>query len=115
MVIARVSVALVATLWVWSWVVMVEAEYIRYKDPKQPVAIRVSDLLGRMTLQEKIGQMVQIDRSVANVETLGAYSIGNVYFSMCASVLVCKHKSYTFLFLCLKVNYCLSVFLYIYI
>lgn len=94
MVMARVSVALVATLWMCSWAAMVEAEYIRYKDPKQPVAVRVKDLLGRMTLQEKIGQMVQIDRSVANVETLSAYSIGNEYFSdsMCVSVLVCKHK-----------------------
>lgn len=74
---ARVSVALVAIVWVYLWAAMVEAEYMRYKDPKQPVAVRVKDLLSRMTLEEKIGQMVQIDRSVANVETLSTYSIGN--------------------------------------
>jgi beta-glucosidase len=32
-----------------------------YEDPAQPVAKRVSDLLGRMTLDEKIGQLWQVD------------------------------------------------------
>jgi beta-glucosidase len=32
-----------------------------YLDPTQPVDTRVKDLLGRMTLDEKIGQMVQAD------------------------------------------------------
>ena len=32
-----------------------------YKDPSQPVETRVADLLSRMTLKEKIGQMTQID------------------------------------------------------
>jgi beta-glucosidase len=32
-----------------------------YLDPRLPVAARVNDLLGRMTLAEKIGQMVQIE------------------------------------------------------
>ena len=32
-----------------------------YKDASQPVAARVADLLSRMTLKEKIGQMTQID------------------------------------------------------
>jgi beta-glucosidase len=32
-----------------------------YLDPRQPVESRVKDLLGRMTLDEKIGQMVQVD------------------------------------------------------
>lgn len=57
---------------------MAEAvEYMKYRDPRQPVAVRVRDLLDRMTLEEKIGQMVQIDRSVANVLTMRTYSIGN--------------------------------------
>ena len=34
-----------------------------YKDASQPIAVRVNDLLGRMTLDEKIGQTNQ--RSVA--------------------------------------------------
>lgn len=32
-----------------------------YKDPRQPVAERVKDLLSRMTLAEKVGQMTQLD------------------------------------------------------
>ena len=30
-----------------------------YKDPKQSVDVRVDDLLGRMTLAEKVGQLNQ--------------------------------------------------------
>ena len=33
-----------------------------YLDPRLPVAARVSDLLTRMTLAEKIGQMTQAER-----------------------------------------------------
>lgn len=33
-----------------------------YQDPSQPVSVRVADLLGRMTLAEKIGQMTQAER-----------------------------------------------------
>ncbi|EXB97679.1 Lysosomal beta glucosidase [Morus notabilis] len=71
--------ALVALVWVSWWAAMAEEiEYMKYKDPKQPVAVRVRDLLSRMTLEEKIGQMTQIDKSVANVLTLRTYSIGSV-------------------------------------
>ncbi|XP_051200522.1 uncharacterized protein [Lolium perenne] len=34
------------------------AEYAKYRDPKQPLSRRISDLLGRMTLAEKIGSVV---------------------------------------------------------
>ncbi|MDI5967575.1 glycoside hydrolase family 3 protein [Streptantibioticus silvisoli] len=34
-----------------------------YLNPRLPVAARVHDLLGRMTLQEKVGQMTQAERS----------------------------------------------------
>lgn len=53
-----------------------QEESVKYKDPKEPVATRVKDLLSRMTLEEKIGQMVQIDRSVANAEVMRTYFIG---------------------------------------
>src|SRR6266511_3081083 len=33
-----------------------------YLDPARPVALRVKDLLGRMTLEEKVGQMTQAER-----------------------------------------------------
>lgn len=51
--------------------------YAEYKDPKQPVAARVKDLIGRMTLEEKIGQMVQIDRIAATPEIMKDHYIGN--------------------------------------
>ncbi|KAM1139926.1 hypothetical protein ACFX19_040762 [Malus domestica] len=77
---AWVSLPLVGLLLVWWWMgfVTVKADYIKYKDPSQPPAARVGDLLSRMTLEEKIGQMVQIDRSVASVDTMKTYSIGSV-------------------------------------
>ncbi|XP_020413934.1 uncharacterized protein LOC18787238 isoform X1 [Prunus persica] len=75
-----VSLPVVGMLLVWWWVGFsaVNADYIKYKDANQPVASRVGDLLSRMTLEEKIGQMVQIDRSVANVDTMRTHSIGSV-------------------------------------
>lgn len=53
-----------------------EGEYMKYKDRSQPVAIRVQDLLSRMTLEEKIGQMVQIDRIAATPDIMQKYHIG---------------------------------------
>jgi hypothetical protein len=41
------------------------AEYVKYKDAKQPINERVQDLLRRMTLEEKIGQMSQIETASA--------------------------------------------------
>jgi beta-glucosidase len=38
------------------------AEVLPYKDPSQPVPTRVADLLSRMTLEEKVGQMTQAER-----------------------------------------------------
>ena len=34
----------------------------RIRDARQPVASRVADLIGRMTLEEKVGQMTQAER-----------------------------------------------------
>ncbi|XP_008785418.1 beta-glucosidase BoGH3B-like [Phoenix dactylifera] len=55
-----------------------EVEVLVYKDPKQPVEARVRDLLSRMTLAEKAGQMAQIERSVASPAALTGRSIGSV-------------------------------------
>ncbi|KAI5676839.1 hypothetical protein M9H77_07789 [Catharanthus roseus] len=57
---------------------VVGEEYVKYKDPKQSLGVRVKDLLSRMTLEEKIGQMVQIDRSVATSEVMKDYYIGSL-------------------------------------
>ncbi|XVF19918.1 hypothetical protein REPUB_Repub11eG0152600 [Reevesia pubescens] len=49
-----------------------------YKNPNAPIEDRVKDLLSRMTLQEKIGQMTQIERSVATPSVLKDLSIGSI-------------------------------------
>lgn len=54
------------------------AEYLKYKDPKQPLGARIKDLMSRMTLEEKIGQMTQIERSVASADVMKKYFIGSV-------------------------------------
>ncbi|KGN59736.1 uncharacterized protein LOC101221143 [Cucumis sativus] len=57
---------------------LAKAEYLKYKDPKQPLNVRIKDLLGRMTLEEKIGQMVQIERANASADVMKQYFIGSV-------------------------------------
>ncbi len=49
-----------------------------YKDPSQPVEARVEDLLARMTLEEKIGQMVQPVQQGMSAAEVGAASLGSV-------------------------------------
>lgn len=65
-------------LFLCSWVAVSEAEYLKYKDPKLPLNARVKDLMKRMTLQEKVGQMTQIERKVATAQVMKDYSIGSV-------------------------------------
>lgn len=52
------------------------SEYMKYKDPKLPVNVRIKDLMKRMTLAEKIGQMTQIERTVASADVIKNYLIG---------------------------------------
>lgn len=51
---------------------------MKYKDPKQPVGARIKDLMKRMTLEEKIGQMTQIERKVATADVMKQNFIGSV-------------------------------------
>ncbi|KAG6433853.1 hypothetical protein SASPL_105471 [Salvia splendens] len=67
-----------AIMFLYCWIWVANAEYNAYQDPKQPVMKRVKDLLSKMTLQEKIGQMTQIDRLVASADVLDKYYIGSV-------------------------------------
>ncbi|CAI9097505.1 OLC1v1033948C1 [Oldenlandia corymbosa var. corymbosa] len=60
------------------WAAIAEAEYMAYKDPKQPLNTRIKDLMKRMTLAEKIGQMTQIDRTVATKAVMQKYMIGSI-------------------------------------
>ncbi|XP_031486762.1 uncharacterized protein LOC116255140 [Nymphaea colorata] len=49
-----------------------------YRDAHQPIEARVQDLLSRMTLAEKIGQMTQIARSVATPSVIRDLGIGSI-------------------------------------
>ncbi|KAL5663132.1 hypothetical protein ACJX0J_023240, partial [Zea mays] len=49
-----------------------------YKDASKDVEVRVRDLLARMTLAEKVGQMTQIERLVASPQVLRDYYIGSL-------------------------------------
>ncbi|OVA00865.1 Glycoside hydrolase [Macleaya cordata] len=77
---ARTLIPLVGFLFLccYSTMVVESAEYMKYKDPNQPMNTRIRDLMNRMTLEEKIGQMVQLDRTVATAEIIKNYSIGSV-------------------------------------
>lgn len=62
-----------------SWCASVlGTEYMKYKDPKVAINQRIKDLMKRMTLEEKIGQMTQIDRTVASNKVMNKYYIGSV-------------------------------------
>ncbi|KAJ6296736.1 hypothetical protein OIU78_022456 [Salix suchowensis] len=60
------------------WAALAEAEYMIYKDAAKPLNSRIKDLVSRMTLEEKIGQMTQIERGVASAEVIKDYFIGSV-------------------------------------
>ncbi|KAJ0981723.1 hypothetical protein J5N97_009978 [Dioscorea zingiberensis] len=60
------------------WGVISGAEYVKYKDPNKPLNVRIKDLLKRMTLAEKVGQMTQIERTNATSEVINKYFIGSV-------------------------------------
>ncbi|KAL0713714.1 hypothetical protein Bca4012_020692 [Brassica carinata] len=49
-----------------------------YQNTDAPVEARVKDLLSRMTLPEKIGQMTQIERTVASPAAIRDFFIGSV-------------------------------------
>ncbi|MGW7264990.1 glycoside hydrolase family 3 N-terminal domain-containing protein [Streptomyces sp. NPDC054842] len=50
-----------------------------YQDPSLPVPARVDDLLGRMTLDDKLGQMTQIEKdALVPVSDLATHRIGSV-------------------------------------
>lgn len=49
-----------------------------YKDPAQSVEARVADLLSRMTLDEKVGQMIQAERSNASYSDMQTYMLGSI-------------------------------------
>lgn len=72
----KFSIPILCVLLLCFLVSFSEAEYRKYKDPKVPLSRRIKDLLSRMTLEEKIGQMTQVERSVATPDAISKYFIG---------------------------------------
>lgn len=55
-----------------------EATNCIYRNPNEAIEARVRDLLSRMTLDQKIAQMTQIERRVATPVALTDYAIGSI-------------------------------------
>jgi beta-glucosidase len=49
-----------------------------FRDPSQPVDVRVEDILSRMTLEEKIGQMTQVEKGSIKPGDISRYYIGSI-------------------------------------
>ncbi|MGP4045239.1 glycoside hydrolase family 3 N-terminal domain-containing protein [Streptomyces sp. 2A115] len=59
--------------------IVVNAHGLPYLDPKLPIKKRVADLLSRMTLEEKAGQMTQAERgALASQDDITTYALGSV-------------------------------------
>ncbi|TDB71311.1 beta-glucosidase, partial [Actinomadura sp. KC216] len=59
----------------------VGADSTPYLDPRPAVEDRVDDLLGRMSLDDKLGQMTQPERRFVTPEEITRYGIGSVLSS----------------------------------
>ncbi|MDX2139907.1 MAG: glycoside hydrolase family 3 N-terminal domain-containing protein [Chloroflexota bacterium] len=56
----------------------VRADVLPYQDPTLSIEERVADLLSRMTLEEKIGQMTQVEVNSITPEDVTRYFIGSI-------------------------------------
>jgi beta-glucosidase len=59
--------------------VVINAHDLPYLNPKLPVKLRVKDLLSRMTLAEKVGQMTQAERNALKSKSdIATYALGSL-------------------------------------
>ncbi|WP_255952156.1 glycoside hydrolase family 3 N-terminal domain-containing protein [Streptomyces odontomachi] len=59
--------------------VVVDAQHMPYLDASLPIRDRVSDLLGRMSLADKVGQMTQAERAaIKNPADITTYKLGSL-------------------------------------
>ena len=56
----------------------IDRDTMIYTDPSRPIETRVEDLLARMTLEEKIGQMTQVEKNSIKAGDITKYFIGSI-------------------------------------
>ena len=77
--LVRLAVGTAAVAAVTTWFgTRTHGQALPYKDAKLPVEARVNDLLGRMTPDEKVGQMIQADSASMELSDVGKYFLGSV-------------------------------------
>jgi beta-glucosidase len=75
------SKAVLAVLGCFWWTLPIqEVQAQDYRNPALPIPQRVNDLMSKMTLDEKIGQMMQVDLSVAErkPDIITTYRLGSI-------------------------------------
>ncbi|MGW5647426.1 glycoside hydrolase family 3 protein [Saccharopolyspora sp. NPDC003752] len=75
---SRLALALTAVACTAAVTPAVAAAPPAYRDATRPVADRVDDLMARMSLQDKIGQLTQAERLAADPGTAAAAGIGSI-------------------------------------
>ena len=71
MILASTGIGLVSTT-------SALAQGLPYQDPNLPIPTRVADLLGRMSLDEKIGQMTQAERASVTNAQITQFRLGSL-------------------------------------
>src|SRR5688572_24149124 len=70
--------AVFALILVLSFTISLSAQDEPYRNPALPIEERVEDLLGRMTLEEKIGQMTQIEKGSISFDETAELVLGSI-------------------------------------
>lgn len=75
---AVIAVAVAVAGLGWFAPATASAQTLPYKDPSLPIATRVNDLLGRMSLDEKLGQMTQAERASVTNAQITQFRLGSL-------------------------------------
>ena len=75
---ATALAGLAATMLIAATLSPAAAERPAYRDPSLPVPDRVDDLMARMSLDDKLGQMVQVERKAAGPQDVADHRVGSV-------------------------------------